>query len=71
MKLNNKYIILFLNIFILLIIPNCNRLNTISIEADKGILNLEEIDLAYQAAKKNGAKEIILLYCVSNYPSKI
>lgn len=36
-----------------------------------GMSNLEEIDLAYQAAKKNGAKEIILLYCVSNYPSKI
>ena len=30
-----------------------------------------EIDLAYKTAKKNGAKEIILLYCVSNYPSKI
>jgi pseudaminic acid synthase len=36
-----------------------------------GMSNLEEIDLAYQVAKKNGAKEIILLYCVSNYPSKI
>jgi pseudaminic acid synthase len=36
-----------------------------------GMANLEEIDLAYKAAKKNGAKEIILLYCVSNYPSKI
>jgi sialic acid synthase SpsE len=33
--------------------------------------NLKEIDLAYKTAKKNGAKEIILLYCVSNYPSKI
>ena len=36
-----------------------------------GMANLEEIDLAYKTAKKNGAKEIILLYCVSNYPSKI
>jgi hypothetical protein len=27
--------------------------------------------LAYKTAKKNGAKEIILLYCVSNYPSNI
>jgi len=33
--------------------------------------NLKEIDLAYKTAKRNGAKEIILLYCVSNYPSKI
>ena len=33
--------------------------------------NLKEIPLAYNVAKKNGAKEIILLYCVSNYPSKI
>ena len=33
--------------------------------------SLKEIDLAYKTAKKNGAKEIILLYCVSNYPSKI
>jgi pseudaminic acid synthase len=36
-----------------------------------GMANLKEIDLAYNTAKKNGAKEIILLYCVSNYPSKI
>jgi sialic acid synthase SpsE len=36
-----------------------------------GMANLIEIDLAYKTAKKNGAKEIILLYCVSNYPSKI
>ena len=36
-----------------------------------GMANLEEIDLAYKVAKKNGAKEIILLYCVSNYPSNI
>ena len=36
-----------------------------------GMANLQEIDLAYKTAKKNGSKEIILLYCVSNYPSKI
>jgi len=36
-----------------------------------GMANLKEIDLAYKVAKNNGAKEIILLYCVSNYPSKI
>jgi pseudaminic acid synthase len=36
-----------------------------------GMANLIEIDLAYKTVKKNGAKEIILLYCVSNYPSKI
>jgi pseudaminic acid synthase len=36
-----------------------------------GMANLKEIDLAYKTAKKNGAKEIILLYCVSNYPSRI
>ena len=36
-----------------------------------GMANLREIDLAYKTATKYGAKEIILLYCVSNYPSKI
>ena len=36
-----------------------------------GMANLKEIDLAYKTAKNNGAKEVILLYCVSNYPSKI
>jgi len=36
-----------------------------------GMANIQEIDMAYKTAKKNGAKEIILLYCVSNYPSKI
>ena len=35
-----------------------------------GMGNLKEIDLAYKTAKNNKAKEIILLYCVSNYPSK-
>jgi pseudaminic acid synthase len=36
-----------------------------------GMANLKEIDLAYATAKKNKAGEIILLYCVSNYPSRI
>jgi len=36
-----------------------------------GMAKLKEIDLAFKTAKKNGAKEIVLLYCVSNYPSKI
>jgi len=36
-----------------------------------GMSNLKEIETTYNYAKKNGAKEIILLYCVSNYPSKI
>ena len=36
-----------------------------------GMANIHEIDLAYKAAKNSGAQEIILLYCVSNYPSKI
>jgi pseudaminic acid synthase len=36
-----------------------------------GMANLNEIDLTYKIAKKYGAKEIALLYCVSNYPSKI
>ena len=36
-----------------------------------GMANLKEIDMAYKTAKKNGAKDVILLYCVSNYPSKI
>jgi len=36
-----------------------------------GMANLREIDFTYKTAMKNGAKEVILLYCVSNYPSKI
>ena len=34
-----------------------------------GMANLTDIDLAYKTATKYGAKEIILLYCVSNFPS--
>tara|TARA_X000000950_G_scaffold286970_1_gene397524 strand:+ start:3661 stop:4707 length:1047 start_codon:yes stop_codon:yes gene_type:complete len=36
-----------------------------------GMATLEEIDLAYKTAKYNGCKDITLLYCVSNYPSKL
>ena len=36
-----------------------------------GLANLKEIDLAYNTALKNGSKEVILMYCVSSYPSKI
>ena len=35
-----------------------------------GMSNLKEIDVAFKTAKSNGCKEIVLLYCVSNYPSK-
>ena len=36
-----------------------------------GMANLEEIETTVRTARKNGAKDITLLYCVSNYPSKI
>ena len=36
-----------------------------------GMANLEEIETTVKIAKKNGAKDITLLYCVSNYPSLI
>ncbi|MDC0205549.1 pseudaminic acid synthase [Pelagibacteraceae bacterium] len=35
-----------------------------------GMANLNEIELTYNVARKYGAKNITLLYCVSNYPSK-
>ena len=35
-----------------------------------GMATLPEIELSYRTAKKYGAKDITLLYCVSNYPSK-
>lgn len=35
-----------------------------------GMANLNEIEISYNFLKKNGAKKIIILYCVSNYPSK-
>ena len=35
-----------------------------------GMATLDEIALTYKTAKKYGAKNITLLYCVSNYPSK-
>lgn len=36
-----------------------------------GMANMNEINEAYKTAINNGAKDITLLYCVSNYPSKI
>ncbi len=36
-----------------------------------GMASLEEIKTTFDIAKRNGAKDISLLYCVSNYPSKI
>ena len=35
-----------------------------------GLANLKEIDLTFNTALKFGSKNVILLYCVSNYPSK-
>ena len=35
-----------------------------------GMASLEEIETTFNIAKKYGAKDITLLYCVSNYPSK-
>jgi pseudaminic acid synthase len=35
-----------------------------------GMASIEEIGLTYKTAKRYGAKDITLLYCVSNYPSK-
>ncbi len=35
-----------------------------------GMASLKEIDLAFITAKKNGCRDLALLYCVSNYPSK-
>ena len=34
-----------------------------------GMANLEEIETTFRVAKKNGANDITLLYCVSNYTS--
>jgi len=36
-----------------------------------GMASLKEVENAVKCAKKFGTKKIILLYCVSNYPSKI
>jgi pseudaminic acid synthase len=36
-----------------------------------GMANLEEIETTIKVAKKSGAKDITLLYCVSNYPSSV
>ena len=36
-----------------------------------GMANLNEIETTFKTARRNGAKDITLLYCVSNYPSSI
>lgn len=36
-----------------------------------GMANLDEIETTVKTAKRNGASDITLLYCVSNYPSSI
>ena len=36
-----------------------------------GMADLNEIETSVKVAKRNGAKDITLLYCVSNYPSSI
>ena len=36
-----------------------------------GMANLNEINVAVKIARRNGCKDLTLLYCVSNYPSKI
>jgi pseudaminic acid synthase len=36
-----------------------------------GMANINEISLSFNTALKFGAKNVTLLYCVSNYPSKI
>ena len=36
-----------------------------------GMSSLKEIEASYRIAKYHGARKITLLYCVSNYPSKI
>ena len=36
-----------------------------------GMSNLDEISESFYSAKKFGIKDITLLYCVSNYPSKV
>ena len=35
-----------------------------------GMASLKEIETTFNVAKKHGSKDISLLYCVSNYPSK-
>lgn len=36
-----------------------------------GLANIREVTNAYEVAKKNGAKKITLLYCVSSYPAHV
>lgn len=39
--------------------------------ASIGVSNEEEIDLALKTLKESGCPEVILLYCISEYPAKI
>jgi pseudaminic acid synthase len=36
-----------------------------------GMADLEEIEITFKTARRNGADDITLLYCVSNYPSSL
>ena len=36
-----------------------------------GMADLKEIEFIYRKTKSFGAKNVSLLYCVSNYPSKL
>ena len=36
-----------------------------------GMANLEEIETTVKIARRNGTKDLTLLYCVSNYPSSV
>ncbi len=36
-----------------------------------GLANLDEVEEAIVVAKNNGAEELAVMYCVSNYPSKV
>jgi pseudaminic acid synthase len=36
-----------------------------------GMADLEEIETTFKTARRNGAEDITLLYCVSNYPSSV
>jgi pseudaminic acid synthase len=36
-----------------------------------GMADLEEIEITFKTARRNGAEDITLLYCVSNYPSSL
>ncbi len=37
----------------------------------KGMASIEEVELAISTLRENGAKDIILLHCISSYPAKL